>query len=131
LKNAIAGYRIGNLNLKPQRVIVKILKYSGTQKRRNHCDIRIESPHLGLFSQDIDVINFLLLNYMFVLSLTKRTITLERNRKSFLSETDLYYIGLPISDFLNMKWLFHRKKSFYREKKSIALYSSVHTLCGV
>jgi len=24
----------------------------------------------------------------------------------------------------------HRKKLFYGEKKSIALYSSVHTLCG-
>jgi len=30
-----------------------------------------------------------------------------------------------------MEWLFHWKNYFTREKRSIALYSSTHTLCGV
>jgi len=48
-----------------------------------------------------------------------------KNREFSQTKSFNYY------NIIITKWLFHRKKLFYREKKRIALYSSAHTLSGV
>jgi len=45
------------------------------------------------------------------------------------------WLGIKFGEKIRMKSVYEvtisQEKLFYREKKSIALYSSMHTLCGV